>query len=1115
MRSLWILLLLGTLLSGLKLDVEELEKELATHPDDTRIMLLLAKDYARKKELKKAKEYTQKILALEPQNEQAQQLLSRIEALERGAELAERHGSIKEGIAALYAKKEYGRLLELLPALEIEGLGDEERLMLAEAALKSGRHRLAKELLKGFKNGDDPRYLGIMGLACYHLGDFGCARRDLERLLSTPRKALAAEPLLEIYAKEGERERFKELLQWLKQHNPAHPKIARYEKILKELERRLDATERQLFMQNPTYKTLERLVFRYYRDDPYTILDLFRRYFERHPHDQRALSLFGRVVTWRGDINIPDDLLSRVARSKNYEAKLLVGKALSWQGQYRRALPFLLEVLQKGNAKERYEAKKAIAFIYKWQNRDEQARKLFEELYAQNPQDMEVREALDLLKGDVERWIEHYEAALRREPNNSDYLLRLAQYYRLTGDIGRSIAAYERYLKLRPDDLATHRYLGELYLAKGELRKGFGHLEYYAHAAEDPEALLELAKRYAAHGFYKEALSVTEELLKEKPDDSEAKKLRAELLQASPRYLHTPAAAPRSQKEEKSVERFFRSKAAKILADADRLYFSGHYEGSLGYFRDYLRLEPEDKSARERYAYALEYTRRHKEAAAEFFLLLSKRDDPIWRYHYAFNLARSGKTEKAREILENLRSSLPKPLPPFLRSFLREWEDAWEHLDFERYAKMYDPKAFDSRWRRKKERLFRTNGFVEVVIKDPVLIEQRGDIYVVRFYQIYRSKIKKDSGYKTLTIRCKEGECKILKEEWRPATYNRLKDLKELPELVERLLEELTLPAPKKEISLPGGIKKHLLPQKEVLNVASFSPPKKKLYLPARYSRGDPWRVASRLFDIGALVFDDSAGVSMREGSLLYGGRIRGSYWLTGRVRAFGVSDAKGKESGREYGIGFATRGVSALFLADSTGSRERFGYELRLERDPFGLGLWRQNAVYTKRTSCSADLMQNGLFLSLNTTLFGRSLWMRGDLAKLEGDIEKTLMFDYTVIEKKPLNSRLKAGLEGWYQFHSKTSDCYYSPAKTDATLLGLRWELPLGRGFLLRSRAGGGYSFWEEAFLYDLGLFLSRPEAPYGGFDLGCRFSNSSPTAQNEDYQALECTLGFRKFL
>jgi len=1117
-RVIFLALLSGALWA-LELDVEYLKKELQKRPDDTKTALLLAKYYIETNQSAEARKYIDRVLAKEPENSFALQLSKRLKRLETHRGLIQKYGSFKEAVKQLYQNKEYDKLLEISQTFQND-LDDESRILIAKAALEKKRYDTALRLIQNVRDKNLTAYHEVAGVACQLKGDTECAGRHFETLLQSGKGAAFIEPLLEIYAKEGSTQRFKELLLKLKQVDPSNPNIPRYEKMLKELEQRLDKAEYERFMKEPTYERLENLVFRYYRKDPYTIFDLFRHYFAHHPHDQKALSLFGRIATWRGDINLPDDLLTKVAHSNNYEAKLLVGKALSWKGEYERALPFLLEVLQKGNATQRYEAKKAIAFIYKWQNRDEQAKKLFEELYAQNPKDLEVKEALDVLRGDVRRWIDYYEAALQSEPNNSDYILRLAQYYRLIGDLDRSIKAYERYLKLRPDDLQIHRFLGDLYLAKKDYYKGFSHLEYYAEASTDPKAFLELAKRYYWHGYHKEALDVLEEFLKTDPKNAEARRLRAKILQAAPRFLHSSsggsraaAAAPAEVKVD--IDGYFRTKASKILANADKLYFGGHPKGALPYFQDYLRLVPDDRAARERYAFALEQAGSYAQAAAEFYLLLQqKEDDPIWRYHYAYNLAKTGKKEEAKKILTKLRDSLPKPLPPFLQEFLRQWEDAWEHLDFERYVQFYDPKAFGKKWRRKKQRLFKRNGFVELVIKDPLLLRQDGDTYVVRFYQIYRSKLRGDRGYKTLVIRCKEGKCKIIKEQWEPASYNRLSQIKELAPLVDELLKELSLPEPKK-ISLPKGTKRFLEEPKKILNIAQYSIAKKKEYFSAEYRQSNPWRVYPYQMGASGALFSDNQNIFMKEGSVSLGKRVHKGIWVMGEARSYTIKDDTNKSSGQEYRLGLAGKNFHIYPIFDRSGSKDRYGYDLQIERAPYTLRLFRRNAVYTKRTWCAKELMQNTLSLSRNSRLFGRDLWARVDLSKIEDDYEKTLMFDYQFIDKERQNYTFQTSLNGWYQFHSQKTPCYYSPSKTDATLLTFKWIKPLGRGIRLETKAGGGYTFWEDSFLYDIGFSLSHPDIIPAMFGFECDFSNSSPTGTLKDYRSIECGIRVRKFL
>jgi len=1105
MRKTAWLLAGATLLFGLQIDVEYLKQQLAQRPDDTKTMLLLAKYYLEQNQTDQADAYIQKILSLEPKNRRALELQARLERLDLERGLLRKYGSLQKAIAALAANKQYDKLERLAHTLQARPLDDETRLALARALLEAKRYALALKPLEPLKDKQNPAYHEIAGLACHYMGDEACAQSHFEALLSSSEGKRFFEPLLQIYAKEGRAQKYKELLLRLKQVDPTNPKIAEYEQTLQKLERQVDKEAYERFKKEPTYQRLENLVFRYYKEDPYAIFDLFRHYFAHHPLDQKALTLFGRITTWRGDISLPDDLLTKVARSKNYEAKLLVGKALSWRGEYDRALPFLLEVMQKGNDQQRYEAKKAIAFIYKWQNKNEEAKKLFEQLAAQNPDDRQVQEALDVLGGRLKKWIEHYKKALEQEPNNSDYLLRLAQYHKMLGNIEEAQRYYERYLKLRPDDLEIHKFLGDLYLEQKRYKEGFGHLEYYAQASSDPKALIELAKRYHWYGFDKEALETLDELLRKEPANKEARALKAQILKQSPRYLLRPkaATAPATpQKNDEALRRYFERRAQKILDIADELYFAGHYGGSLPYFRDYLSLKPQDHSARERYAFALEHAKAFDKAAAEFYLLLRQKEDLIWSYHYAYNLAKIGKKEEAKKILQKLKNSLPKPLPPFLAHFLDEWKRAWESLDIERYASFYDPARFGAQWRRKKARLFAKNGFVRVQIQDPVLISQKGDLYIVRFYQIYASRLKKDRGYKTLAIRCDEKGCKIVSERWVAAEHKDPALDPQLPKLVDELLMELS------------NKKQTTAPQKKS---ASTQPPQKKTPpAPATAQKSLTSTAKPKRFLIEPQItyFEDNQQTRMRIYALKAQERINDDLNLTAGVRRYSLDQQHRHADGQEYRVGVRVKDILASYVLDDSGDKRRHGYAIATSWRGATISLSRLNAVYEKRTICSKELMKTKLSVSTNTTLWDRDLWMRADLAKIGDDYEKTFLYDYVVWKKEySQDKKIWSSVAGWYQFHSRTTECYYSPSKTDATLAMLHWSAPVGPKMRLRLKGGAGYSFWDESLLYNLGMRVEG-DAPLP-FDIGCDYSNSSTRFQGEGYRSLECFLRMRKAL
>jgi hypothetical protein len=251
----------------------------------------------------------------------------------------------------------------------------------------------------------------------------------------------------------------------------------------------------------------------------------------------------------------------------------------------------------------------------------------------------------------------------------------------------------------------------------------------------------------------------------------------------------------------------------------------------------------------------------------------------------------------------------------------------------------------------------------------------------------------------------------------------------------------------------------------------------------------------------------------MRQGELWAAKRITKKSYLTLRHRFYELNQNEKKSSGNEEGVGIEAPDFTLFALIDKSGQKSRLGFDLQKDYSLFSLHLFRKNAVYDKRTYCSKELMHTGISLFGTSRLFGHDLWARVDLATIGSDFEKTLMFDYTLFEYALHDTKLISSLNGWYQFHSHTSDCYYSPKKSDATMTGLQWRIPFF-GFLLQPKTNIGYNFWQKSLLYDVGFSLEYQKKSVQ-MQFECGLSNSSPVSGAGEYRAFECGVRIGKFL
>jgi tetratricopeptide (TPR) repeat protein len=879
-----------------------------------------------------------------------------------------------------------------------------------------------------------------------------------------------------------------------------------------------------------------------------------KSYIKNNPNDDKAKIFLAQLLSWSGNDKEALKFLTEFENSNNYQAKLLLGKILAWQGNYEKAIPFLSDVYLHGNKSQKYQAQKTLAFIALWQDKKEKAKKIFEKLLKENPKDQDVQEALMVIEGNVRPLIKKYEKLLSKNPNNAEYILKLADYYYILKNYKKAAYYYEKYLQIHPDKIDIYKTLGDIYLQLKNYYKGFGDWEYYANYKNTKEAYLELAKRYYWNGFNKEALNVLNQLLRKYPNYEDAIILKAKILKVNPRFVNANSAT--------TIKDYFDTKSQKILALGDRAYFAGLYKTAIDYYKEYLFLKPDDYQVMEKYAYALEYANEPAKAAGEFYLLMWWKKTPIIQYHYAYNLQRAGKIQKAEKIYKELLKEIPKPLPKFLKNFLDNWKKAWESMDFKKYASFYDEKTRnDLYWRLRKQSIFNRSSFISVGIYDPVLLSSKNHTYTIKFFQVYASKIEKDKGYKTLVVKCDANDtnCKIIKETWKPGKYvpynpeNSLeKYIKQNLSLIEKnkyslvpmnkpnpeTKNEKTLPPPPppkpkpKKPSLPSlkkdanatnakiilapGEYKQLQSTAEALNFTYFQSVKldrndtiSKEYAYLSQTPLYNWKLR---YDLDYFV--DNQQTRMWINYLKLSKHLYKNYYAYVFYRNYRLTQNGSNKNGFYYGVGLKKAPFLFDLFFDKSG-KKTLGWDF--EYSPFvsngiTLKINKRNMVYTRRSVCSANHTKLEIELTgYKSVTPYRDLWWSVAYEKVDDQnnvLTPQAEYDFynTFIKKTPLVFYFST----WFQFNSKQTDCYYSPDKTDTNIIGIKIYKNLTAYLKGKIKAGVGYSFFDKSYVYNLGGWLLYDNNDNVTAKAGCSFSNSTPITQpSGSYKSLECVL------
>ncbi len=1139
-RLILIFLLFFTNLSAFDLDVATLMKKISKDPKDVKNRLVLARYFLEKNQYERAEVLLKKILKIEPSNKYAKSMMQKIKAAGYISSFIQTYKNLDNSVEELYKKNRYKELIEFYKNLDIlypskdNLLKDSSFVKIARVAMWEGKYNLSLKVLERVKDKKSLDFFEIKAADCYYLSKLKCAKRYYQYLFQATGDLEYGRKLLDIYIANGEIEQAKKILFSLKRIKKSNNLILKYQKKIDTLEKKHIQSLWDKYKREPTFENMQALVFALYNEEPQKAVNLVKTYIKENPSDKKAKLFLAKLLSWRGNNKEAMKLLTDFQESDNNEAKLLFGKILAWQGEYDRAVHFLSDVYTNGTPKQKYEAKKMLGYIYLWRGQKEKAKEVFKSLLKENFKDEEVKESLLVIKGDVRPLIKKYEKELAKNPADEIIILKLADYYYMIKEYEKAAKYYEKYLKLHPEKIEIYKTLGDIYLELKQYYKGFGYWEYYANSLNTKESFYQLAQRYYWRGFNNEALSVLNDLLKKYPDYKDAIILKAKILKINPRFVTSSSSA--------TIDEYFQNRSKKILALADRVYFANLYESAASYYKTYLMLEPEDYDAREKYAYALEFAKDYAKAAGEFYLLLWMKKTPQIEYHYAYNLQKTGEIKKAEKIYKKLIKEVPKTVPPFIHKFLQEWKKAWESMDIKQYISFYDKKiAENTGWRLRKEALFRKNSFVSVGIYDPLLIYQKENLYRVRFYQVYASKIKKDEGYKTLLIKCKNNRCKILKESWKPGKYIPYKKNSSLEFYIKERLNEIEKNSYKKDnikksndeqsikykdIEPDKSINKD--PEKKDIALNSIYLEPKKLNIkditPKIYMKKDnvslskingyKWEIEGDLD-----YFHDNQDIDMLTHKLKISKNIYNDLWIYAFLKGYNLTDKNKHCNGNYYGIGVKKDNYYGDVIFDKSSSNDKIGWSLgyntQFLENSLTFKLDKKNLVYSRRTCCSKELERLKAEMSgyrqLNQK---RGLWWSLAYENIEDKNQViTPQFDYEFYDKSFGKLDTIYFLSGWYQFNSKTTSCYYSPDKIDNNLIGIKAYYPVTKKLTLQAKGALGYSFLEQTLLYQAGLWLKSNTSVKYFAEIGCDFSNSSTAGAKAGYQSLECGLHLRK--
>ena len=752
-----LILLLVILINSFAISIDlNIEKNLKQNDINTRLVLV---KYYLDRNITKAKKYNDEVLKIDKYNKIALKNKKNIFLMQNLKKII-KNQNIDKFYQNLYLKNAYDYIKKLSVYIPIIA-SDYPKLITAKIYYWDGNYKKAKAILSYVNNTDSLDYVDLKGNICYYEGNYKCAVNNLFVLYHTTYKLDYAYKLIQSYIYLGKFDKANKLLYKLLKIEPNDEKLKQFDTTLTKERLKKINTLKEKYKKSGSFKDLQNLVYVLFSlDQNKEAYKLLQEYIKLHPDDTNAKYWYAKYLSWDGNNKKALKILTKLLDiSSDYKIKLLTAKIYSWNGDFDRAINYLNDIIANCQDKNLViKAKEIKGLIYYWQHNYKKAKRLLKGINTP-----EAKEALMVMNGNIKPLIKKYKLLYNKDKTNLDYILKIAQYSEMVGDIDTAIKFYEKYDTIKKNLNVAHS-LATLYLKKKNLYKAFSYYEYWAYQKGDVKSLYELAKAYYYAGFPKSALSVIKDILDMDKYNKKALELKATILRYSPKFTQ--------QNSQKTIQDIFAEKNSKLLETGNRLYFNGFYDDSLKYYKEYLLDNPNDYEIRERYAYALEFSSKYKEASGEFFLLTWNKQDCNTFYHNGYNLEKANKKKLAKKAYKKALELASTPAPKFIVNFINEWKKAWESQDINKYKKFYISKYANNKfWLLRKESIFKNVKFISLYLANISLIKKDKNIYTIRFYQQYTTNKKQDKGYKTLKLICKNKKCLIKNEKWIKAKF--------------------------------------------------------------------------------------------------------------------------------------------------------------------------------------------------------------------------------------------------------------------------------------------------------------------------------------------------------
>ncbi len=273
-------------------------------------------------------------------------------------------------------------------------------------------------------------------------------------------------------------------------------------------------------------------------------LDFFTKALEIDPNDPAALFEKAKLLSAYGQIPEAYQLAKKAVMldSKNRWYKAAYGKIAQQDGKYDEYVKAYEELVKQypDDLSFLYELAYAYVFTGDYQKAALEYNKIEEQVGITEPLTLQKVQVYTQL-GDYQSGVKEYEKLISNSPQNTRYYALLAEYCAKNKMDDKAVWAYQQIEKINPDDPYVHISLADYYRKRNNIQKSFEELKLgMANKKLDLQTKIKLLSTYYSGSLNeiqkKQALELSQILIKVHPDKPMAKTLYASLLYQNEEY---------------------------------------------------------------------------------------------------------------------------------------------------------------------------------------------------------------------------------------------------------------------------------------------------------------------------------------------------------------------------------------------------------------------------------------------------------------------------------------------------------------------------------------------------------------------------------------------------